>query len=346
MTLADHALHRPVGRSAGAAAQAAHEPLPVGPALLFCPGDRPERFAKAAARADAVILDLEDAVAPDHKQAAREAVAAHQLDPARTIVRVNPPATSDFTADVTALAALRPRWVMLPKAGSVAEVDRLVAAIPSAKVLVLCETARGILAAPALAAHPDVVALMWGGEDLVADLGGTSSRGEDGSYREAVRHARSAVLLAARAHGRSAIDAVHLDLPDHDGLRAEAVDAAASGFTATACLHPDQVGVVREAYAPSAEEVERARELLDAAKRTGSGVFAHDGRMVDGPLLRHARALLARAAATAPEAAPAASTGGSSAESAAEGPSAAPAAPPAPAASPDTDVRPEKETLR
>lgn len=346
MTLADHTLHRPVGRPAGAAAQAAHEPLPVGPALLFCPGDRPDRFAKAAARADAVILDLEDAVAPDHKQAAREAVAAHQLDPARTIVRVNPPATSDFTADVTALAALRPRWVMLPKAGSVAEVDRLVAAIPSAKVLVLCETARGILAAPALAAHPDVVALMWGGEDLVADLGGTSSRSEDGSYREVVRHARSAVLLAARAHGRSAIDAVHLDLPDHDGLHAEAVDAAASGFTATACLHPDQVGVVRAAYAPSAEEVERARELLDAAERAGSGVFAHDGRMVDGPLLRHARTLLARAATTAPEADPAASAGGSSASPAAEDPSAAPSAPPAPAASTDTDVRPEKETLR
>lgn len=346
MTLADHALHRPVGRPAGAAAQAAHEPLPVGPALLFCPGDRPDRFAKAAARADAVILDLEDAVAPDRKQAAREAVAAHELDPARTIVRVNPPATSDFTADVDALAALRPRWVMLPKAGSVAEVDRLVAAIPSAKVLVLCETARGILAAPALAAHPDVVALMWGGEDLVADLGGTSSRGEDGSYREVVSHARTAVLLAARAHGRSAIDAVHLDLADHDGLRAEAVDAAASGFTATACLHPDQVGVVREAYAPSAEEVERARELLDAAERAGSGVFAHDGRMVDGPLLRHARTLLARAATTAPETAPAASAGGSSAPPAAEDPSAAPSAPPAPAASPDTDVRPEKETLR
>ncbi|WP_311199829.1 HpcH/HpaI aldolase/citrate lyase family protein [Brachybacterium paraconglomeratum] len=354
MTLADHTLHRPVGRPAGAAEQTAQEPLSVGPALLFCPGDRPDRFAKAAARADAVILDLEDAVAPDHKQAAREAVAAHQLDPARTIVRVNPPATSNFTADVTALAALRPRWVMLPKAGSVAEVDRLVAAVPSAKVLVLCETAWGILAAPALAAHPDVVALMWGGEDLVADLGGTSSRGADGSYREVVSHARSAVLLAARAHGKSAIDAVHLDLPDHDGLRAEAVDAAASGFTATACLHPDQVGVVREAYAPSAEEVERARELLDAAERAGSGVFAHDGRMVDGPLLRHARTLLARDAATAPEAAPAASTVGPSAaptvgpsaSPAAEDPSAAPAAPPAPAASPDTDVRPEKETLR
>ena len=295
----------------------AYEPLPLGPALLFCPGDRPDRFAKAAARADAVILDLEDAVAPGRKQAAREAVAAHELDPARTIVRVNPPGAADFTTDVDALASLRPRWVMLPKAGATAEVGRLVAALPSAKVIVLCETARGILAAPALAAHPDVAALMWGGEDLVADLGGISSRGADGGYREVVRHARSAVLLAARAHGRSAIDAVHLDLEDHDGLRAEAADAAASGFTATACLHPDQVPVVRAAYAPQPEEVERARALLAAAEEAGPGVFAHEGRMVDGPLLRHARTLLARAAAD-----------------------------PTPAADPAPAVRPEKETLR
>ena len=195
---------------------------------------------------------------------------------------------------------------------------------------------------------------MWGGEDLVADLGGTSSRGEDGSYREVVRHARSAVLLAARAHGKSAIDAVHLDLADQDGLRAEAVDAAASGFTATACLHPDQVPIVRAAYAPTPEELERARALLAAAEEAGHGVFAHESRMVDGPLLRHARTLLARAVAAAPEAAPAAPTVGPSAaptvgpsgSPAAEDPSAAPAAPPAPAASPDTDVRPEKETLR
>jgi citrate lyase subunit beta/citryl-CoA lyase len=283
-----------------AAEQAGQEALPLGPALLFCPGDRPDRFAKAADRADAVILDLEDAVAPEHKQTAREAVAAHRLDPARTIVRVNPPGGPDFTADVNALAPLRPRWVILPKAGSPAEVGRLVAALPSAKVLVLCETARGILAAPELAAHPDVVALMWGGEDLIADLGGTSSRDEGGAYREVVRHARASVLLAARAHGRTAIDAVHLDLKDHDGLREAAADAAASGFTATACLHPEQVPVVRAAYAPEPAEFERARALLAAAEAHGSGVFAHEGRMVDGPLLRHARTLLARAAAAEP----------------------------------------------
>src|SRR5699024_9584979 len=183
----------------------AHEPFPLGPSLLFCPGDRPDRFAKAADRADAVILDLEDAVSPQNKRTARDAVVAHELDPARTIIRVNAPGGTDFEADLLALGAHRPRWVMLPKASAPAAVDRIVGALPGGKVIALCETARGILAAPTLAAHPDVAALMWGGEDLIASLGGTSSRRADGSYRDVVRHARSSVLLAARAHGRSAI---------------------------------------------------------------------------------------------------------------------------------------------
>ncbi|AXK46676.1 HpcH/HpaI aldolase/citrate lyase family protein [Brachybacterium saurashtrense] len=275
------------------------EPLPLGPALLFCPGDRPDRFAKAAERADAVILDLEDAVAPEHKAAARTAVAVHELDPARTVVRVNPPGTADFLADVAALAPRRPRRVMLPKAGCTADVDRLVAALPGVRVVVLCETAPGVLAAPALAAHPDVDALMWGGEDLVASLGGTSSRGADGGYRDVVRHARSTVLLAARAHGRSAIDAIHTEIADEDGQRAEAEDAAASGFTATACIHPGQVPVIRAAYAPAAEDLSWARDVLAAAEAHGDGVFTHRGRMVDGPILRHARVLVGRAEALA-----------------------------------------------
>lgn len=276
-----------------------HELFPLGPSLLFCPGDRPDRFAKAADRADAVILDLEDAVAPEHKGAARTAVASHGLDPARTIIRVNAPGEADFAADVLALAPLRPRWVMLPKAGGLAEVDRLVGALPGVKVLVLCETARGVLAAPTFAAHPDVVALMWGGEDLIASLGGTSSRHPGGSYREVVRHARSSVLLAARAHGRSAIDAIHTDLADETGWRAEAEDAVASGFTATACIHPAQAAIIRDAYAPTPDQTAWARGVLAAAERHGSGVFEHEGRMVDGPILRHARSLASRGLAGA-----------------------------------------------
>lgn len=273
------------------------EPLGLGPSLLFCPGDRPDRFAKAAERADAVILDLEDAVAPAHKGIAREAVAAHELDPERTIIRINAAGGADFDADLRALGARRPRWVMLPKAAGLAAVDRLVGALPGVQVVALCETARGILAAPALAAHPDVVALMWGGEDLIASLGGTSSRRADGSYRDVVRHARSSVLLAARAHDRSAIDAIHTDLSDETAWRAEAEDAAASGFTATACIHPAQAAAIRAAYAPSPEDADHARRVLAAAERHGTGVFEHEGRMVDAPILRHARLQADRAAA-------------------------------------------------
>ena len=277
-----------------------HESFPLGPSLLFCPGDRPDRFAKAADRADAVILDLEDAVSPQNKRTARDAVVAHGLDPARTIIRVNAPGGTDFEADLLALGAHRPRWVMLPKASAPAAVDRIVGALPGVKVIALCETARGILAAPTLAAHPDVAALMWGGEDLIASLGGTSSRRADGSYRDVVRHARSSVLLAARAHGRSAIDAIHTDLADEDAWRAEAEDAAASGFTATACIHPAQAAAVRAAYAPSPAEAAWARGVLEAAERHGTGVFEHDGRMVDAPILRHARLQAARADAIQP----------------------------------------------
>jgi citrate lyase subunit beta/citryl-CoA lyase len=154
-----------------------------------------------------------------------------------------------------------------------------------------------VLAASALAARPDVVALAWGADDLVASLGGTSSRRADTTYRDVARHARSAVLLAAGAAGKAAIDAVHLDLDDLDGLRAEALDAAAVGFAASLCVHPGQVPVIRAAYAPSDDEVSGARELLDAAART-PGVFTQNGRMVDGPLVKQAQAVLRRARAT------------------------------------------------
>ncbi|MET1043497.1 MAG: CoA ester lyase [Microbacteriaceae bacterium] len=263
----------------------------LGPALLFCPADRPDRYDKAADRADAVILDLEDAVRPEQRAAARAALLEHPLDPERTIVRVNPVGSVDFAADLAALAATEYDTVMLPKAESVAQLARL----EEYEVIVLCESARGVLAAADLAAAPNVVALMWGAEDLVASLGGSSSRYPDGSYREVARHARSTVLLAAGACGKTAIDTVFLDIADTAGLAAEAADAVASGFGATACIHPSQVDVIRDAYRPSEQDVAAARDLLDAAAGQ-PGVFRFQGRMVDEPLLRHARAVLARAA--------------------------------------------------
>jgi len=260
------------------------------PALLFCPADRPDRFDKAAERSPAVILDLEDAVAAEDKRGAREALVAHQLDPAKTIVRINPAGSSAFADDLAALERTEYRTVMLAKTVSA---DQL-RALDGYGVVALCETASGVLAAPAIAAHESVIALMWGAEDLVASLGGTSSRDRDGRYRDVARHARSTVLLAARAHGKAAVDAVHVAIDDPAGLAAEAQDAAASGFAASACIHPSQVGVILDAFRPTAEEFAWAQGVIAAASGE-NGVFRYQGMMVDEPVLRHAAGILQRA---------------------------------------------------
>ncbi|MBN9191182.1 CoA ester lyase [Microbacterium sp.] len=265
--------------------------LAMGPALLFCPADRPGRFAKAAARADAVILDLEDAVAPSAKTAARGALIESDLDPDRVIVRVNALDGPDIVSDLSSLSQTDYRTIMVAKAESPKRIGRL---DPRLRVIALCETAKGVAAAERLAALDNVAGLMWGAEDLVASLGGTSSRRPSGRYRDVARYARSRVLVAAGAQGKAAVDAVHLDIADLRGLAREAADAAASGFHATACIHPGQVPVIREAYRPDAEDVAWARAVLDAAAGE-RGVFAFRGRMVDEPVLRHARTVLSRA---------------------------------------------------
>ncbi|MHA7305042.1 HpcH/HpaI aldolase/citrate lyase family protein [Arthrobacter sp. TMN-49] len=267
----------------------------MGPALLFAPADRPERFGKAADRADAVILDLEDAVAPGAKARARENIATSALDPATTIVRINALGTEDSRLDLASLALSNVNTIMVAKAAD----PHAIAALAKYNVVALCETAAGILAAPALAQLPNVVALMWGAEDLVASLGGTSSRfaagPAAGKYRAVATHARSQLLLAAGAAGKVAIDSIYADFADLDGLVAESEDAVASGFGAKACIHPSQVAVIRDAYRPSAEDVAAAAELLAAADSAGTGVFAFKGQMVDGPILLHAQQTLRRA---------------------------------------------------
>ena len=261
-----------------------------GPALLFCPADRPDRYAKAAAAADLVILDLEDGVAPDDRPAAREhlreAWRAGVVDAARFLVRINPAGTADHDRDLTALADTGVETVMLAKTERPDDVRGV-----GRNVVALCETARGVQNAARLAEEPDVVALMWGAEDLAVSLGGRSSRFPDGRYRDVARHARNVVLLAAAAAGRPAIDSVYLDIPDAEGLRAEAEDAAESGFTAKACIHPAQAGVVRAAFSPTDEQAAWARRVLAAAENA-PGVFAFEGRMIDQPILEQARKMI------------------------------------------------------
>jgi citrate lyase subunit beta/citryl-CoA lyase len=261
----------------------------LGPALLFCPADRPDRYAKAADAADSVILDLEDAVAPDNRASARESLLATRLDPGRTIIRVNPVDTPDFALDVAALRHSDYRQVMLAKTETPEQLD----AIAGFDVIALCETPAGVENAGQIAAVPHVIALMWGAEDLVGAIGGRSSRYADGSYRDLARFARARVLVAAAAAGKPAIDTVHLDIADLDGLTAEVEDAAASGFAATACIHPSQVAVIRQGYAPTPDEISWAERVLHAAE-SNPGVFRFEGRMVDSPVLMQARAVLAR----------------------------------------------------
>jgi citrate lyase subunit beta/citryl-CoA lyase len=257
-----------------------------GPAWLFCPADRPDRYHKALAVADLVIIDLEDAVGAANKGTARQALIAEPLDPGRVIVRVNAADTEDFPADLAALGQTAYRTVMLAKAEDPAQLEQL----SDLEVVALIETPRGVLNATAIAAAGNVVALMWGAEDLIAALGGRSSRHADGRYRDVARHARSTVLLAARAYARNAVDSVYIDIADLDGLAAEAVDAAASGFTYKACIHPSQADVVRTAFQPTEKMLAWAERVIELAR--AGGVVRIDGQMIDGPLIRQAERIV------------------------------------------------------
>ena len=267
---------------------ALHNP---GPAWLFCPADRPERFEKAAAAADVVILDLEDGVAAADRQRAREALVEVPLDPDRTVVRVNAFGTSDHVQDLQALTRTGYDTVMLPKC----EAPEQVSALAPRDVVVLVESPLGALHVIDTVRADNAVAVMWGAEDLFAVLGGTANRYADGTYREVARHVRSQSLLVAKAFGRLALDSVYLDIKDLDGLHREVDDAVAVGFDAKVAIHPSQVPVIRAGYLPTPDQVQWARHVLTAAADE-RGVFAFGGIMVDAPVLRRAERIVQLAA--------------------------------------------------
>ncbi|MGW2650788.1 HpcH/HpaI aldolase/citrate lyase family protein [Streptomyces sp. NPDC001393] len=267
--------------------------FPAGPAWLFCPADRPDRYAKALDRADVVILDLEDAVSPDRKPAARQSLLETAFDAERVVVRINAAGTEDHAADLAALKQTAVTRVMLPKAEELDDLE----ALEGYEVVALCETPRGVVSAPRLAQHPAVWGLMWGAEDLVASAGGRASRDQGGQYYDLARTARAQVFLAARAADAEVLDAVYLDIKDSAGLRAETAEAVATGFTGKACIHPDQIRIVREVFRPGREQVAWARRILEAG--ASGGVVKVDGRMVDGPLIRQAERIIAADTAAA-----------------------------------------------
>jgi citrate lyase subunit beta/citryl-CoA lyase len=264
---------------------------------LFVPGDRPERFGKALeSGADAVVVDLEDAVAPPAKQAAREAVAAllaQAQQSERIVVRINDEATPWFEADLAVLREGGARAVMLPKAERVASLDRLRSACPGIAVLPLIESARGVLAAEALAATQGVARLVFGTVDyaLDMDLHGplAATIGLDFAAARIALASRAAGLLAPVAGVTVAID-------DEARLRADMERARAHGFGAKLCIHPRQVAAVHALLAPSADELAWAHRVLAAAEAASAGVVQVDGRMVDKPVIERARRLVLRSA--------------------------------------------------
>ena len=266
---------------------------------LFVPGDRPERFDKAlASGADAVVLDLEDAVASSDKSRARDAVAQRLLgatpeERARFVVRINDESTPEFEADLAMLRASHAACVMLPKAERTATLDRLRAACPGIAVLALIETARGVLQAEALAEAlakaSGVHRLVFGTIDFALDL---NLSGDPLGFD----HAASRLALASRAAGLEApVAGVTPEIADPAPLLADLQRARAHGFGAKLCIHPKQVAAVHDALRPSAAETDWARRVI-AAARSAHGAVQVDGRMVDKPVLQRAHALLARAA--------------------------------------------------
>lgn len=264
-----------------------------GPAILFCPADRPDRYEKAIEASDTVVFDLEDAVSPDQKEAARSTLVKFLKSETLSdvLVRINPVTTPWFAEDVKSLHNTGVR-IMLPKA----EEPRTVAELGDFEVLAICETPLGAVNAHKLAKVDNTWALLWGGEDMTADLAGRATRRADGSYMASVDYLRAHVLIAAGAAQKPAIDGAYLNIPDLDGLATETWEGVGMGFQAKIAIHPSQVAVIRDNFAPSAEEVEWATAVLEAS-RTQHGVFNFRGRMIDAPLLAQAGAYVAAASA-------------------------------------------------
>lgn len=277
--------------------------------VLFSPGDQPDLLRKATeSGADVVVFDLEDAVAPGRKADARDAVTT-VLDEQPTsdetesncevCVRINAlEAGGDTDLDALASATL-PDSIMLPKVTAETDLDTLESHRQTwdrhVPVLALLETAAGILHAQEIAAHKLTDAVLFGAEDLAADIGAT--RTKEG---EEIRHARQHTVLAAGAAGVDAIDTLYTDFRDLEGLRADTERAVTYGFDGKMAIHPDQVTVINDAFTPDSDEIAWATRVLDArdeASVQGKGVFAVDGEMIDAPLISQAETILERAKA-------------------------------------------------
>ncbi len=275
--------------------------------LLYIPGNNPGMIQNCSIYgADGVLLDLEDSIALAEKDAARKlvrhALLALDFGAVLRVVRINGRDTPFFEKDLEEVVPARPDAIRLPKTDGPEDVlaaDRIItrlekeAGIPagSVRIMAMLETARAVANAVAIAgSSPRLSALTLGGQDLAADLGIKATK--DG--RELL-YAKGAVIIAAKAAGLAAYDTVFTDVNDLSGLLAATREAAALGFSGKAAIHPSQVPVIHEAFAPTEEEVRKARAVVRAAREAearGAGVVALDGRMIDAPVVAQAERTL------------------------------------------------------
>ncbi|WP_114951797.1 HpcH/HpaI aldolase/citrate lyase family protein [Sphingosinicella terrae] len=273
--------------------------------LLFVPGDRPDRMAKAlGSGADALILDLEDAVAPEAKPAARQEVAdfLSRNGPTNLWVRVNPLDSGDIHLDLQALLPAPPQGIVLPKAEGGASVGELSRRLDergnySIRILAIAtETPAAMFQLGTYGGQDRLAALTWGAEDLPAAIGAAASREPDGRFTPPYELARSLCLFGAAAAGVAPIETVYPAFRDLDGLAAYGGRARRDGFTGMMAIHPAQVPVINAAFTPSADEIDHARRVLAAFEANPqAGALSLDGRMIDRPHLLQAQRLIAAA---------------------------------------------------
>ena len=282
--------------------------------LLFVPGDDERKITKALdSSADALILDLEDAVAPQRKAAARE-LCASVLQSAKTskalFVRMNALDTADAALDLNAVVGAKPFGIVLPKCRHGEDVRRLANELDTMEartgvdpgsigiLAIVTETAASLfgLGTYAELSSPRLFGMMWGGEDLAADIGALANRDASGRYTAPFELARALCLLGAAAASVLPVDAVYTNFRDSEGLKAEALEGLRSGFGAKAAIHPAQIDVINDAFTPSLSDIESAKKVIAAFESAGGvGVASMDGKMLDRPHLRSAQRVLERA---------------------------------------------------
>jgi citrate lyase subunit beta/citryl-CoA lyase len=279
--------------------------------MLFVPGDRPERFAKAeASGADAVILDLEDAVTPASRPRARHEIVSYLAKSARNVplwVRINPIESSDALSDIAAIGTVRPDGIVLPKARNgddvrqldhwleVLEAEHGIAPGAIKVIPMVTESAAAVMSAATFAPAPArVTGMTWGAEDLAADLGAFGNKTPDGEYELPYMFASTMCLYAAAAAGVAAIETVDTEVRDMAAVERRTRASRRAGYAGRLAIHPAQVAAIHAAFVPSAEEVEWAEKVLAAFRDSpGQGALTVDGRLVDRPHVRQAERILA-----------------------------------------------------